>query len=782
MLIFILSLFFSTANAQTTFLPCTAFYQNNCVTSFAAGTNITLTVLNQVLTISAGGGGSGSVTSVGLSTPGVLYSVSGSPVTTAGTLALNLISQAQNTVLAGPTSGSGNPSFRALVAGDLPSSGTGAPFVQGGNSFGAVGLLGTNDANNLNIETNGAVDMTLATSGYVGIGTTTPAENLEVVSIDGNSPRGYVESQYYTGSSGAALFLRHARGTLSSPLAISQYDSLGGVAAEGYGTSQWSPSAGGMSVIADQAFTNSANGTDLVFSTTPDNSTTIATVMWLGANGGLSLGPVLPVNSAGMTVDLPLGGVTGTNQEGINVILNGSSTGTTTDVGVQSTVNVDTATLSNLEGFQALPPTLTNGAAVTTAIGYFVPSGFNVATNNRAFQSSLAAATGNWNLYMSGTAQNYFAGNVGVGISNPVPALEVDRATLSGTPSITGALLSVAGTTFTDNNTAGSGTAAVQVFNNINTNTLAATNSSVTTTNAYNLLISGAPVASTNESITQDYGLRITTANVGAGVSTSTALRVDAMTGGTNNYAASFNGGNVGIGTNSPGQLLAIAGAQTGTPAANGSIFNMVAQTFTDNATAGSGTAAKYYQAEHGAATLAATNSSVTTTRASNTVINGAVIAGSNESITTSVALDILAQNVTSAVTTSVGLSVAASTVATNNYAATFTGGNVGIGTAAPTQALHVVGHINLASSAPTVSSCGSGSLTSGSSDNKGVITGVTTATACTITFSSALPAAPSCLILGSAAIVAPLISSLTTTAVTFGFTSYTGTLYYICF
>ena len=62
----------------------------------------------------------GTVTSVGLSTPGVLYSVSGSPVTTSGILALNLISQSTNTVLAGPNGSSGNPSFRLLVPADIP--------------------------------------------------------------------------------------------------------------------------------------------------------------------------------------------------------------------------------------------------------------------------------------------------------------------------------------------------------------------------------------------------------------------------------------------------------------------------------------------------------------------------------------------------------------------------------------------------------------------------------------------------------------------------------------
>lgn len=64
--------------------------------------------------------GTGSVTSVALSTPGVLYTVSGSPVTTSGTLTLNLVSQSANTIFAGPTTGGAvAPTFRSLVAADL---------------------------------------------------------------------------------------------------------------------------------------------------------------------------------------------------------------------------------------------------------------------------------------------------------------------------------------------------------------------------------------------------------------------------------------------------------------------------------------------------------------------------------------------------------------------------------------------------------------------------------------------------------------------------------------
>lgn len=65
------------------------------------------------------GYGLGSVTSVGLSLPN-FFTVSGSPVTASGTLTATLASQTANTIFAAPDSSSGAPTFRALVANDIP--------------------------------------------------------------------------------------------------------------------------------------------------------------------------------------------------------------------------------------------------------------------------------------------------------------------------------------------------------------------------------------------------------------------------------------------------------------------------------------------------------------------------------------------------------------------------------------------------------------------------------------------------------------------------------------
>lgn len=63
--------------------------------------------------------GGGTVTSVALSLPSI-FSVSGSPVTSSGTLSASLASQTAAYVFAAPSGTAGTPTFRALVASDIP--------------------------------------------------------------------------------------------------------------------------------------------------------------------------------------------------------------------------------------------------------------------------------------------------------------------------------------------------------------------------------------------------------------------------------------------------------------------------------------------------------------------------------------------------------------------------------------------------------------------------------------------------------------------------------------
>lgn len=87
-------------------------------------------------------------------------------------------------------------------------------------------------------------------------------------------------------------------------------------------------------------------------------------------------------------------------------------------------------------------------------------------------------------------------------------------------------------------------------------------------------------------------------------------------------------------------------GAKSGTPGTTGSIANFSAHTFTDSATAGSGTATAYTGFSLQRPTLAASNASVTTTDAATFYIPNNVAAGTNETLTASWAIWVDAGNV----------------------------------------------------------------------------------------------------------------------------------------
>ncbi len=89
------------------------------IVNFASGSNIVFSLTSNTISIASTGAG-GTVASVALTVPAE-FSVSGSPVTSSGTLAVTKANENANTVWAGPTAGSAAaPTFRALVAADIP--------------------------------------------------------------------------------------------------------------------------------------------------------------------------------------------------------------------------------------------------------------------------------------------------------------------------------------------------------------------------------------------------------------------------------------------------------------------------------------------------------------------------------------------------------------------------------------------------------------------------------------------------------------------------------------
>lgn len=179
----------------------------------------------------------------------------------------------------------------------------------------ATGSLGgkTNALLTYNSNTNffgiGATpDTVLTVASQTSIQTAVSGSTSHFIGLDANPLRVTFDTHNNSSSSGTAFMFRRSRGTGGTPLAVSSGDVLASLNARGYGTSQYAAaSTGVLSWKANQAFTNTANGTYLSIDTTPDNSVTA--------------GEVARFTGTGLTL-----GVTGTL--GGILTLSGSSTGT----------------------------------------------------------------------------------------------------------------------------------------------------------------------------------------------------------------------------------------------------------------------------------------------------------------------------------------------------------------------------------------------------------------------------------------------------------------------
>lgn len=154
------------------------------------GSGLSLNAATGVLSTTSSG--SGTVTSVGLSLPS-LFSVSGSPVTTSGTLTASLISQSANLVFASPNGASGTPTFRAIVNNDLPNSGVaiGTYNTLTVNSKGIV-TSATNTSyvptgRTLTITAGTGISVSPSTSQDLSTNRTWTITNTGVTSVNGNT-------------------------------------------------------------------------------------------------------------------------------------------------------------------------------------------------------------------------------------------------------------------------------------------------------------------------------------------------------------------------------------------------------------------------------------------------------------------------------------------------------------------------------------------------------------------------------------------------------------------
>jgi hypothetical protein len=235
-------------------------------------------------------------------------------------------------------------------------------------------------------------------------------------------------------------------------------------------------------------------------------------------------------------------------------------------------------TLSNLNHFKATQGTIGAGSTVTLQTGFMVDATMTGATTNYGFYGNLAAAAGRYNLYMSGDADNYLAGRLGIG----------------ATPLVNNVL------TIGKNITGGATAYGLYINSTVQ--------SDVTSNTAYYRAVTATAAAAFT--LTNLRGFQASQGTLGASsvVSNQMGFSADATIAGgasnfgfhsdiaigANNYnfyanstAKSYFGGNVGIGSGktSPGTALDVNGTVTSTAVSINGVGLVDSATLTTSAT-----------------------------------------------------------------------------------------------------------------------------------------------------------------------------------------------------
>ncbi|MBX3017181.1 MAG: tail fiber domain-containing protein, partial [Bdellovibrionaceae bacterium] len=202
--------------------------------------------------------------------------------------------------------------FQAGLWTDMIASGAGTlGWAQGGNSFGQTGTLGTNDNQPLVFETNNVARMTLGTNGFLGIGSIAPINGLtigaannpdlsaiSVVNTDSSTARyPSVVAVNYMGSANLGhpmLAVVNSRGNYGGPAPVVAGDTLGALEFRGRLANYTELPGAGILGLAEQNFATGVAGSYLSFRTTNLNAGALSEKMRITANGNVGIGITAP--------------------------------------------------------------------------------------------------------------------------------------------------------------------------------------------------------------------------------------------------------------------------------------------------------------------------------------------------------------------------------------------------------------------------------------------------------------------------------------------------------
>ncbi len=271
----------------------------------------------------------------------------------------------------------------------------------------------------LTLTTTASTNVTLPTSGTLVNTLGAGATGTWAISVSGNAA---TASQWQTGRT---ITIGNTGKTLSGAAAVSwSLSEIGALSLTG-GTLTGSlvvplGTAGSPSLVP-------TGGTDTgIFF--PDSSTVaISTAgteaLRLTSTGQLGLGGTPTTGDRTRIVD----NQTSPSSHGIKIVADVES-GCTNAVGISTFYSTSVGSSpTNVYHYRAIQQTF--NVAPTNQYGFSAENSLTGATNNFGFYGNIASGSNRWNFYANGTAQNYFAGNVGIGTLPTVGVLHIGTQT-----------------------------------------------------------------------------------------------------------------------------------------------------------------------------------------------------------------------------------------------------------------------------------------------------------------------------------------------------------------
>lgn len=318
---------------------------------------------------------------------------------------------------------------------------TGNAVISDNSSSAALRITQTGAGNALVVEDSANPDSSpfvIDGSGNVFVGytaSTAPSSvsgaEVQVNSL-GSTQGGLNLAQWTSVGSGSAqlLFSRSLSGVRGTQAAVTSGTAIGKARFFGSDGTNLIEAASIESFVDGTPGTNDMPGR-LVFSTTADGASSPTERMRIDNAGKIGIG-VSPISGATLSVAKAVTGAT----TGYGVLSNGQAQSDVTSIynnfhSAPST-QATTFTLTDLRHYNASQGTIGAGSTVTNQIGFNASSALTGATNNYGFYGNIASGTGRWNFYAAGTADNYFAGNVGIGTNSISSRLHI-REDLNGT-------------------------------------------------------------------------------------------------------------------------------------------------------------------------------------------------------------------------------------------------------------------------------------------------------------------------------------------------------------